>query len=345
MDVVLTNTQKLYKDTPTRLDLLRELNKRNALIHNDDLQKELERLERGLEGERILIEYIEKNGEEHWTILKNVWFNYFGRFECDLLLLTTSGIYAFEVKNYSGTFELKNNVSTINGNAVGKSAISQAQNITTSLNKILHESINKLQLSGAVAFVNADNIVNIYDQVSDLSIIKRNKLRKYIWEISQTDRNYSGYPIKQDLILKALEKYETVHPYPPDNNLPNEVFNNIQKGIRCSHCGSFSLNITKKYISCDCGMHESREEAIVRTICEYGVINYKDNFTTTELTDFFNGEISRDNIKSVLIKFFEQIGSYKNTKYINKMLPFIKIYNEFVFTSPKYLVVHGPVVK
>ena len=213
------------------------------------------------------------------------------------------------------------------------------------MNNILNESTNKLQLSGAVAFVNADNIVNIYDQVSNISIIKRNKLRKYIWDISQTDRNYSGYPIKQDLILNALEKYETVHPYPPDNNLPIEVFNNIQKGICCSHCGSFTLNIAKKYISCDCGMHESREEAVVRTICEYGVIYYKDNFTTSELVDFFNGEISRDNVKNILNKFFDQIGSYKNTKYINKMLPFIKIYNEFVFTTPKYLLVHGPVVK
>ena len=64
MEKVLTSIQKSYKDTPTRLDLLRELDKRNALIHHADLQKELERLERGLEGERILIEYIEKYREK-----------------------------------------------------------------------------------------------------------------------------------------------------------------------------------------------------------------------------------------------------------------------------------------
>ena len=37
------------------------------------------------------------------------------------------------------------------------------------------------------------------------------------------------------------------------------------------------------------GMYEPREEAIVRTICEYGVINNEQNLTTSELTKFFGG--------------------------------------------------------
>lgn len=345
MEHILTKTQELYKDIPTRLDLLRELNKRGALIDHEDLRKQLEWLERGFEGEQILLEYLEKHGENHWVILKNVWVKYYDLFECDLILITHYGIYIFEVKNYSGTFELKNNVGTINGNESSKHPITQGQNLVINLNKILQKSSNQLYVSGVVTFVGADNIVNIYDELTNIDVVRRNELRNYIWKIGNEERYSNGYPIDMEQILKAIDQYEVPPPHPPEKDIPAEVFQNVRGGICCCYCGNFDLKTTTRYIYCECGMIEPREEAIVRTICEYEVINYKQNLKTAELTHFFNGDISRSTVLRYLNTYFLKIGVLKNTEFINRILPFVQIYNVFGFKNYKYMRSLGPIIK
>ncbi len=343
MEIILTDTQKRATEIPTRLNLLRELNKREAFAQDEALQKEWERLERGHEGEQILLKYIKHYGEKHWIVLRNVWFQYFGRFECDLILITYAGLYLFEVKNYTGTFELKNNVGVVNGEASSKHPITQGQNLVINLNKMLRASSGKLKVTGAVTFVGVDNIVNIEDEVVDVQVIRRNELRQYLWQIAQAERTNNHHPIRPKRVLDLLGTYEIPHPFSPENAIAPEIFNNVQRGICCCSCHQFNVKITKKYVICPCGMHEPREEAIVRTICEYGVIHYKNNFTISKLNEFFDEQISRDNLRKVANKFFEKVGSYKNTEYIVKPLPFAQIYSDFGFTIPKYTYFYGPI--
>lgn len=150
MEIFLTNIQKLNHRVPTRLDLLRELNHRKALVGDGYLLKELKRLDRGAAGEKILLDYLEKYGEDHWKILKNVWIDSGGFFERDLLLLTSYALYVFEVKNYSGTFELKHNIGRINGTKYSKHPITQGQNLVFNLEKILKETAGKMKVKDAV---------------------------------------------------------------------------------------------------------------------------------------------------------------------------------------------------
>lgn len=312
--------------SPKKLETLQELGKRKALP--EELDNERIRLETGRQGEQKVLSYLQQFGSEHWHVLPNLWLDYFGKFECDLLLLTTAGIYPFEIKNYTGQFEFKKSQCLINGKKVGHNAIAQAQKVFINIKNILTDASVPVNIQGAAIFIGPHNEVLIHDPIEDIDIVRANQLRNYIWKIVQEERHYQGKPVDLQKILQVLKTYETENPFGQDN-IPEEIKARAHKGIHCSHCGNFNLNTNLSYISCSCGMHEPRENAIVRTICEYGVIHHNKELTIAELVDFFDGEISRSTIRKYLKKHFKQIGNSKNVQYKNPMLPFNSIQEEF----------------
>lgn len=318
-----TNLQMERNNNPTRLEVLREVDKRNGLEQQEALQQELGRLEKGQNGEQILLDYLNKYGENQWSVLQNTWLNYYGDFECDLLLLTRTQLYLFEVKNYSASFTFLNNQCLINQQKISHNAISQGQRNTINLERIFQNSSTPFKITRAIIFINADNKVTIHDKVASVQIISRNELRDFIWEISRSERSTNHQTINENKVLKILNEYATTNPYTPDT-ITEEICKQVQKGICCCHCHNFDISTNKSYFICPCGMHEPREEAIVRTICEYGVINYQKYLTTPELTQFFNGDISRNSILKYLNKHFEKLGTGRSAKYLNKKVPFEK---------------------
>src|SRR5699024_5734842 len=98
MNIRLTAMQELEQKEPTQLDVLHEFDKRKGLKQYPKLKNKLRKLERGYKGEMLLIDYLKKYGESHWVILRNVWLNFFGGFECDVLLITKSGLILLKSK-------------------------------------------------------------------------------------------------------------------------------------------------------------------------------------------------------------------------------------------------------
>jgi len=267
MKVLQTERQIEKSKFPTKIDVLRELNKRDAL--NQELQDELKRLEDGYAGEQAVLKMIEEFGKDHWVVIKNVWLDYYGKFECDLLLLTNAAIYPFEIKNYSGTFEFRNSQCLINGKRVGHNAITQAQKVTINLENIIKQQFFNASIKGTIAFIGRHNEVIIYDEIEDIQIVMANQLRKHIWNIGKEERDFQGPPIDIQGIVRKLAAIETDNPF-NRNNITEGIKKRVKKGIRCSYCGGFNVDTSKSYITCECKMHEPRENAIVRTICEYG---------------------------------------------------------------------------
>lgn len=339
---MLTDLQKQVCKCPNRLEYLRELDKREALKGQDELKQEFVRLETGVLGEQAVLDYLEKFGNENWIILKNVWLNHYGQFEIDILLITLTGIYIFEVKNYAGKFEYKDNQCFINGEPTGNNIIAQGQRAVTKLEKILKESSFYPKVRGAIVFTGEHCTIDIQDEVSGVDVFMSNELRNYIWKITQDDYNYYGEPINVDRLLRIISKAESTNQF-KSSEIPPEIISNTKKGIRCSKCGKFGLEVGRKYISCKCGMHENRDEAIVRTICEYGVLHYQEDLTTTELTDFFGGEVARNSVLIRLDNHFDKIGNNRSTKYRNKCLPFKKIYNELDLNKPNFIRLDCPI--
>lgn len=60
-----------------------------------------------------------------------------------------------------------------------------------------------------------------------------------------------------------------------------------------------------------------KERAVLRTICEYGVIRYKEDLRVSECELFFAGQISKRYISRVLSKYFVRTKKGKYTAYEN----------------------------
>lgn len=318
----------------SRLDVLREMNKRDGL--DKKLQDELMRLEAGAVGERTVLEFIEEFGAKHWKVLINVWFDAYGLFECDLILLTLCGLYTFEIKNYSGVYEYKNSQCIQNGRKIGHNAISQAQKSFIYFKDLMTQNGFHIPIKGAVVFAGEHCEVKIYDEIEDLKVIQLNQLRNYIWQIMKDENEYVGQRISIEEVLRFINKVRVDNPFPPEP-ISAEMSRRLRKGIMCSNCGAFDVDSSKSYVVCQCGMHEPRENAIVRTICEYGVIHFDKELVTKELLTFFNHQISHANLLEYLKKHFNRLGMHKRTVFENKRALFSDIYQRLNLVKERIL--------
>lgn len=321
---------------PTELDQLRILCRRKRYVSEDE-RYQLMRLEAGEAGEETVIQYLREYGCEHWVVLRNVWLSDYGVCECDILLITNHCIYVFEVKNYTGTFTYENGTCLINGRNNKNNCIAQARKAYLNLRDIIQKYARNIKTEGALIFVGIDNMVDIKSPVEDIQVIQRNQLRHFIQKIAEQEQIKAYRPIDKFALIQHLEAQQVSNPYFPKPLTLGEM-TEIKKGIYCAHCHSFDVEVGKsQYISCPCGFSEPRDRAIVRTICEYGVLQYDETLKLENLLQFFGDDVTRNKLSQVLHKYFESVNKNKYTYHINKKLPLEKILKEFHFLLPNKL--------
>lgn len=330
MEILQTKGQIESGQFPTRMEVLKELKKRGVTVD------EYSQLEKGFQGEQWVLEQFSEFGQSRWKVLKNIWLDSSGRFECDFLVLTVAGIYTFEIKNYAGHFEFKNSLCYLNGKKIGYNAIYQAQKAAANLENMMQRKFPRMKVQGSLLFVGEHNTVEIQNQVHDIQIVMRNQIRNHIWKISNDERNLQGPGLDVEACVQLLEQFETENPFGPEPVSP-DISVKLHKGICCSYCGSFNVETNKSYVTCPCGMYEPRENAIVRTICEYGVIHFDKDLNTTELLDFFGKSISRQTLRKYLNIYFTKTGAGRGTKHLNLRLSFEKIQHVFKLKRASYL--------
>jgi hypothetical protein len=305
---------------PTKLDLERIILQRTPYPSND-ARYSLKRKEAGAAGEELVYNYLNYYGKDDWIVARNIWLNNGTLFEGDFILLTNHMPYLFEVKNYSTDYIYEDGVSTWNDNRFSGNPINQTRSNTINLENIF----NGFKVQGILTFIGNDNYVEINSEISDIKIIKRNELKRTILKIAEKDDEYNGKSVNNKFLLRQLETYETFPRQQPTPLTDNQI-SKLQKGIYCLHCKSFNVNISRKSVSCPCGFIEEREIAILRTICEYGVLTFDKNLKVGKLEEFFGGDASRYNIRKILNKYFIKQSSSSHTSYINRVLPLEKLY-------------------
>jgi len=281
------------EEMATNLDILRELNKRRAL--DDDLYEELLYLEAKERSLNIVLDYINEYAQEHWLYMMDVSLDAYNILTCDLLLVTSVEAYTFEINHYYEGFEL------------ASAAVKKAQSIASQLKSLSLMNSIHLNVQGAAIFTGTDTLEIEDSAAKNIDILTTKQLDKYLSKIVKKENDYQGPAMNSGQHLRWFGEIDRHRPA-WQMTIPAEIKNNIQKGILCSHCESFDVTLGDPYISCECGMHESLEEAIVRTICEFGVLNNDLHLSVPELLDFFDYQISEDDLYKHLDKHFAPVG-------------------------------------
>lgn len=323
MKLYQTDLQKEAAKIPTKVDFDTVKNDRGLLTTEDEKYKYgLSIL--GEQGEETVLQYLQEYGRKNWIIVRNLWMNYFGPFENDLTLFTGHKMYTFEIKHFKGEYTYNNGLSKIDGVRRNINPIHQARRNCSNVQEIVNETSVNVPVEGALIFSGMDNFVEIQSEVTDLEIIPRNYLYTYIRKIVQEEKNHRGRSLNFQMLMAQLEKYEIEKRFIPEPLSKDDMLR-IKRGIYCAHCKSYDIQIRKHIVTCRCGFIENREEATVRTICDYGVLNYDKELTRKELLVFFNGQVSKTYLVNILNKHFIRVSKNSYTYYINKKLPYFRI--------------------
>lgn len=293
------------EEIASNLDVLRELNKRKAL--DEELSKEFKRLEAKDRGLKTVLNHLNKYAKDHWMYMTNVSLDHYNIFNSDLLLMTSTHLYTLEINHYDGLFELRNGNSLLNDERLEQHPIQMAQGVTSQIKSIaLMESIH-LNVKGAAIFAGSKNKIRIQDEVDDIEIVSAGQLDHFIKKIVQEEKQHKNVTKINPKHISWLARIDRHHPF-WTIKIPDEIKENVQLGIACRQCEKFDVEIGDRYVSCACGELESLEEAIVRTICDYGVLNNEKDLYPPDLHLFFDNQIPMDLIEKSLEKHFTPVG-------------------------------------
>ena len=315
MNLLKTKLQKENAGLPTELEFSTIASRR--YLHKTKNEKyKHRRLVKGAIGEEIVFEYLKTYGQKHWLIFRNIWLDYYGEFECDFVVFTGHKFYILEVKNYTGLFTFQDGISKRNGQKINGNCFQQARRAYTNIQSICNEVSPVIPVEGAVIFPNVNNHIHIVSEVNDVKVVPRTYLKLFIDEMIKDRKNHFGSRVHAEKTIHQLGKYEIVNSHFPDPYSKNQM-KFARRGICCMKCHSFNLTIHKHYVSCNCGFKELCESAVLRSIYEYCVLTYGQNFTRQEISFFIDHQYSKNFILKVINKHFKKINSNKHTKYLN----------------------------
>lgn len=105
---------------------------------------------------------------------------------------------------------------------------------------------------------------------------------------------------------KLLSKHIKESPF---KILPIYDFEQLQKGITCIKCTSFSIHVEgQKCICRECGLEEGVAKAIMRSVKEFKLLFPQHTITTNVIHDWCKVINSKKRIRSVLEKNYKKIG-------------------------------------
>lgn len=319
---------------PTQLDFYQILNIRGSAYFTEQ-KKLLKSLVAGDYGEQKVMKYIHEYAPSHWTVLQNVWLRDFDRFECDLILLTSNQVYVLEVKNYQGRLLYENGRCFYNSIETSLNPFEQIRTNHINLKQMCTRLSSSIDVQAAVIFAGDDHEVMMKTPLENIRVVSSNGIRNFILDIVQQEKRVQNESIDHERLFQLFKSCEIKNPYQPAPLSESEM-KHIRPGIYCASCYRFNVHITKFKVICPCGLHESREESILRTICDYGVLTYGRPLVRKKLMGFFNGIVSHTYLISICHKYFTVINKGSYTCYVNPGLPYKQINHQFIDIKPRH---------
>lgn len=306
--------KKLYNERhahleniPSDLMVLEELNKREAL--DETLKRRLHYFDSKETGLMKVLDILNKYGKEDWMYMHNVAVDYYDIITCDLLVMTSTHVYTFEINEYEGTFELKNGISKLDGQTLKEHPIAMAQSVLTQLqgSKRMAPVPIKLKLKAAAVFTHSNNPLEIHDEVSGIEIVSANQIENYVKRMVREEKQAQAKGVTfNPMYFSWVARIDRHHPC-IEIEIPDAVMEKVRPGILCTHCGGFDVKIGEVLMTCECGGWELVEEAIIRTICEYAILIQGKNIHLPSLCEFFDNQIPKVQLEKCLDKVYEVV--------------------------------------
>ncbi|WP_160725714.1 nuclease-related domain-containing protein [Bacillus sp. USDA818B3_A] len=290
----------------TELRILGYLNKRMILSETD--KKQYLRLKKGFEGEVMFDEMTEKLTCD-CLILNDLLLKVNNNlFQIDSLIITAETLIPHEVKNFEGDYYYELDRLYKRPRIEYSNPLNQLSRSESLLRQLLHNLGYNYTIEAWVVFINPE--FTLYQAPLDKPIILPTQLNRYLKRLDGITSRLNGGHKK--LADKLISLHIEVSPY---NNLPQYSLEQLNKGITCVLCDSFTVFVRGNRCVCkDCGNEEPLASAVLRSVREFQLLFPDSKVTTNSIFEWCGLGGSKRRIARVLERNFN-INGYGQWSY------------------------------
>ncbi|WP_271400518.1 nuclease-related domain-containing protein [Salinicoccus roseus] len=290
---------------------LRVMAERNGL--DESGRRRLDALDTGHAGECEFDRWIEEFGGEGWRVYRDVWIDAGGPTQIDTMIVMEAGIFIFDVKNYSGAYAYSGGKWSVNGRPLIKDIFVQLKRSMEKVQFMMREIDPSVPAEGAIIFINEHFSFEAEDAVQD-RVVMRHCLKKHILGMA---RGQLRLRMPVEALCREIEAFFIDCPYSPPR-CDAALYLRVDKGLRCHRCGEFEHEVMRYHFRClYCGYREAKEKAVLRSICEYGVIRNDCMLRVADIHHFLGGTVGERYVRSILIKYFRVAARGRHAAYVN----------------------------
>lgn len=299
-----------HRQEPLQLVLLRILKSRMQLSKVD--QQNYYKLSKGYEGEKSF-DALLQDLKCDCLVLNDLLLKINNQtFQIDSLLIMNSQIHLFEIKNYAGDFSFDSDRFYPKDGPEITNPLTQLQRTESLLRQWLIKFNFVIPIQSSVIFINPE--FTLYNAPLDKPIILPSQLNRLIKDLnseqSLIDKNCEN--LAEILVNHHLSEH-------PLQQLPTYEYHQLEKGVICGYCESFSISSTRYaiYVTCPaCNYKEKVETAVIRTLEEFKILFPSEKITTNKIYEWCNIASSKKSIQRILEKHFSKIGQKRWSYYI-----------------------------
>ena len=264
-------------------------------------------LNKGFEGEILFDKRIE-NLTCPCLVLNDLLFRVNNQtFQVDSLMILNNQLHVFEVKNLEGDYFYEKGCffpRNKPGNEISNPLL-QLERTTSLLRQLLQKLDCPISIQSSVIFINPKFV--LYQAPLDKPIIFSNQLDRFMQKF-----NSLQFPLSekhQQLATQLLSFIEVENPY---KRLPSYEYQELRKGITCSVCQSFLVEVRHSKCVCrDCGHVEKVKAAVVRSVEEFKLLFPDEKIMTNKIYEWCQIISPKRKIQRILEKNYIKVGVHQ----------------------------------
>ncbi|WP_311432220.1 nuclease-related domain-containing protein [Facklamia hominis] len=279
---------------------LQELYYRGALKKGSPEWREYFALKYGIEGEAQANEYLKRHLPKNIKLIHNLNLDIAGKTQIDYLILARHLWWVIEIKNYNGVLKYENQQATLRGEAFHNDPFAAMRRRMTLVKELSQQTQRSLNVVGTFISIHPEGEV-IWDSQEAFDIVMRHQLNRYlVQKIQDCNLNQADYvQADMDLINQVVnQEFACV------DDISQETWQALRRGLRCNRCGSFNLEIENRRLTCrDCGESSSKNQAIQIAMDQYHALYpSRPKVSVQTLYSFIDCQISRKTLFYALKK-------------------------------------------
>ncbi|MDR7075351.1 hypothetical protein J2Y03_000339 [Neobacillus niacini] len=291
------------------LKIFRILNNRTILPSKE--KQIYSNLEKGFKGEVMFDQLTEGLNPNKFLIVNDLLLETNSTtFQIDSFIISQGTHFPCEVKNFEGDYYYKSDQFFAMNDTEIQNPLDQIKRSDALLRQFLQKKKYSISIKSNVFFVNP--AFTLYQAPRDKPIIYPTQLAKFLEELNARTSilNDDHYKLAEDLV----KEHKTISPY---TRLPPYDYYQMKKGPCCMVCHSFTVSSDGTILAChSCGCVEYVEDAILRSVRELQLLFPDIKITTNLIFEWCQVIESRKQIRRILKKHFNKMGSRHSTYYI-----------------------------